>query len=340
MKISVIIPVYNVEEFLEQCLDSVLNQDYKNLEIICVEDCSTDNSLQILEKYANLDSRIKIIKNSCNQGLGLSRNIGFSHATGEYIHYLDSDDWLEEKSYSRLVKKLKDLELLPDILHFNFKRFDNEERTFEEVKFNKDVIFEKILNPVKDACVYEGWERYAWLKLHKRSFLIENNIYYNDYPAMEDVEQAAQVFVKAKSLCFVDDYIVNYRTKRKGSLVLTATNNIKWIIKSFENNKKLYRNLPKKIKYSLLGWDFYLVRYHLLDGYFSNTLPVIELIKFLFKHNTPDTFFYYSKFKLRYDKYLFINPFNIFAKKYFPIIRKKLVSIKKKILNFKQNNNH
>lgn len=337
MKISVVIPVYNVELYLSQCLDTVITQDYQDLEIICVDDCSTDNSYEILKDYQKKDSRIKVLQNKINIGVGLSRNKGFDESTGEYIHFLDPDDWLENSAYSRLVDRINKLENLPDVLLFNYKRFDNNEKTFEQVFFEDNVIFDKILNPIKDACVYHGWERYAWLKLHKRSFLIEYNICYNDYPAMEDVEQAAQVFVKAGSICFVNEYIVNYRTKREGSLVLTATANLKWIIKSFENNKKLYKNLPRKLKYSLLGWDFFLVRYHVFDGYFSNQLSLYEFIKFLLRHNTPDKFFYYSKFKLhKHDKHLFINPIKIIWKKHFPYSYKSIISFKKKLLGIKE----
>ena len=102
--ISVIIPVYNVEKYLRECLDSVINQTYKNLEIICVNDCSTDSSPEILEEYAKKDRRIIIKKNPKNIGLGLTRNEGIKIASGEYIHCLDSDDWLELYAYEILVK--------------------------------------------------------------------------------------------------------------------------------------------------------------------------------------------------------------------------------------------
>ena len=104
--ISVIIPVYNVEKYLRECLDSVINQTYKNLEIICVNDCSTDSSPEILEEYAKKDRRIIIKKNPKNIGLGLTRNEGIKIASGEYIHCLDSDDWLELDAYEILVKYL------------------------------------------------------------------------------------------------------------------------------------------------------------------------------------------------------------------------------------------
>ena len=123
MKISVIIPVYNVESFLPQCLDSVVNQSYRDIEIICVEDCSTDSSMQILRDYAQNDNRIKIIQNTKNLGLGLARNVGLEYATGEYIHFLDSDDWIEAGSYELLADKLGRIQP-PDMLFFRYNTFN------------------------------------------------------------------------------------------------------------------------------------------------------------------------------------------------------------------------
>lgn len=100
-KISIIIPVYNTEKYLSQCLDSVLNQTFKNIEIICVDDGSTDNSYKILEEYAGKDSRIKVIHQD-NKGSSAARNAGLEIASGKYIGYVDSDDWIDFHMYKRL----------------------------------------------------------------------------------------------------------------------------------------------------------------------------------------------------------------------------------------------
>lgn len=100
--ISVIIPVYNVEPYLERCLDSVLDNTYKNLEIICVNDGSPDNCQQILERYAAQGNRIKVIVQE-NRGLSAARNTGIEAASGEYLYYADSDDWIHKQSFELLV---------------------------------------------------------------------------------------------------------------------------------------------------------------------------------------------------------------------------------------------
>ena len=105
--ISVIVPVYNVEKYLRRCLDSIINQTYEHLQIICVNDGSTDNSLIILEEYAARDSRINIISQE-NQGLSEARNRGLRCARGEYISFIDSDDWIDGYYYESMVIKIYD----------------------------------------------------------------------------------------------------------------------------------------------------------------------------------------------------------------------------------------
>ena len=104
-KISVVIPVYNVGSYLAECLDSVISQDFKDIEIICVNDCSADNSLEILKKYAGKDSRIKIVNHEYNKGLGAARNTGLRKAAGKYVFFLDSDDFLCTGILGKLYNK-------------------------------------------------------------------------------------------------------------------------------------------------------------------------------------------------------------------------------------------
>lgn len=102
-KITVIIPVYNVENYLERCLKSILYNTYTNLEIICVNDGSTDNSKKILEDYSKRDKRVVVI-NKKNAGVSSARNAGIKIATGEYIAFVDSDDWIHEKYFEYLIR--------------------------------------------------------------------------------------------------------------------------------------------------------------------------------------------------------------------------------------------
>lgn len=115
-KVSVIIPVYNAEKYLKQCLDSVTNQTLKEIEIICVDDGSTDNSYHILKKYKSKDDRIKIIKKDNNEGLLLARKTGVKYAAGEYIMFVDADDYLELEACNLVLKEIEKEAV--DILQF------------------------------------------------------------------------------------------------------------------------------------------------------------------------------------------------------------------------------
>ena len=121
-KVSIIIPVYNVEKYLEQCLDSIINQNLKNIEIICINDGSTDNSLKILKKYAKKDNRI-IILSQTNLGAGAARNRGLAVAKGEYLSFLDADDFFYENMLSEAVHKLETSQ--SDIAVFEVDLYDN-----------------------------------------------------------------------------------------------------------------------------------------------------------------------------------------------------------------------
>ena len=105
-KLSVIVSVYNTEKYIEKCLDSLLNQTYKNIEIVVINDCSTDNSLRILKKYAKKYDNIKLLENKENKGLSYSRNIGLDNASGDYIGYIDSDDYIDSDYYEKMMKAI------------------------------------------------------------------------------------------------------------------------------------------------------------------------------------------------------------------------------------------
>ena len=157
-KISVIIPVYNVEKYLSECLDSIVNQTLKDIEIICVNDGSTDNSLSILQEYASKDKRIKIIDKE-NEGQGYARKVGLDIVSGEYILFCDSDDKyflnnVFEKLYFEMDKNKSDLMI------FRFIRGNNK----ESFKLESD-------KPIKTSVFIFALSFAPWFKIYKKSFL-------------------------------------------------------------------------------------------------------------------------------------------------------------------------
>ena len=113
--ISVLVAVYNVEQYLKHCIDSILNQTYKNLEIILVDDCSTDKSGQICDNYAKKDSRVKVIHHKKNECLSGVRNTGIINATGELVSFIDADDYIDPDFYDYLLSIMKRNDMKPDI---------------------------------------------------------------------------------------------------------------------------------------------------------------------------------------------------------------------------------
>lgn len=111
IKISVIVPVFNAEKYLKMCLNSLVSQTLKNIEIICIDDGSTDNSLAILDKFKSKDDRIKIIKQK-NYGVSMARNNGISEAQGEYIGFVDADDWVDKDFFEKLYNAAQNIMLI------------------------------------------------------------------------------------------------------------------------------------------------------------------------------------------------------------------------------------
>ena len=178
--VSIIVPVYNTEKYLHKCLDSLINQTLKDIEIICVNDGSTDDSLKILNEYAQKDSRIKIITQE-NKKQGAARNAGLEIATGEYIGYVDSDDWVDldfyEKLYNAATKHHFDIALGTNIRvkkNFNKKRLNiNEEKEYTTLQEKLDVNVQW-----KNPCPTN--------KIYKKTLLDKNNIKWPEGVFCED----------------------------------------------------------------------------------------------------------------------------------------------------------
>ena len=220
IKVSVIIPVFNVEDYLCECLDSVTNQTLKDMEIICINDGSTDNSIEILKEYQNLDHRIKIFEQE-NKGPGFARNVGINNAQGEYIAFLDSDDFLDTKTYEKAYNKCKDLDL--DCLFFKITTLDeNNEFNENNPYFSLKVFdnFEKTVfnhydtkNFTCNICVQVG------SILFKKEFLDNNNIRFPEGLIFEDEPFFYKFYLSAKRVSILRENLYYYRINRKNSII-------------------------------------------------------------------------------------------------------------------------
>lgn len=221
MKFSVIIPVYKVERYLRPCVESVLNQTYKDFELILVDDGSPDACPAICDEYAQKDSRVKVIHQK-NMGQSGARNSGLDIASGDYICFIDSDDYLADKNVFQ--KLAKATESNPDIVHYKFREwFENNEHT-ADCKFDYDVPTENrtISDIYCDLIDKDAYYNSAWSKIIKRSILTDNNIKFEQGLLGEDNEWYYHVVTSAKSLKLIDEPLYIYR-RRAGSTTTTTT---------------------------------------------------------------------------------------------------------------------
>ena len=220
-KVSVCIPVYNAELYLEECLESVCLQTLKEIEIICVNDGSTDRSLQILHKFADRDSRIVII-NQENSGAACARNVAIRHAKGIYIFFLDSDDYLANDALEILTNIMQNRDL--QLCFYNAKAFG--EKDVEESRLK---IENQIFRPIRGyPLVYKGEELFKLLKDNKdyraticmqikREFLIKESLWFQEGIMHEDVLFAYRCLLLALRAGYVEN-ILYFRRVRNNSL--------------------------------------------------------------------------------------------------------------------------
>jgi len=222
IKVSVIIPVYNVQHVLMRCLEHVIHNTYKNLEIIIVDDGSTDKTADIYNEYKKQDKRIKIIKQK-NAGPATARNTGLKAATGDYIHFCDSDDYVNLDYYERMVEaaKITDADIVCGSvkeLGYNFPQFHN-------IKIYTDLIDKIAVTRIYDYCV-------VWRFLYKRLFLKYNNIKFpSGMFVAEDEIFADYALYYARTLVTARDAVYNCIVDNPQSL----SKNIKTILKKNKN---------------------------------------------------------------------------------------------------------
>ena len=216
VEISVIIPTYNVEKYIWECLDSAINQTFEDIEIICIDDKSTDKTPEIINEYALKDSRIRAYANDENKGIAYNRNYSLSLAKGKYIYFLDSDDYIELDALEKLYKLAEEKSL--DMIMFKVIHFKNlTKREFKSV-YTEMHYLEK---PMKDKIFnYEDVKEFAAEicvnlpgKLFKRD-LIKDIEFPNGY-IFEDVPFFLEALIKAKRVYFLQEHLCHKRDRRK-----------------------------------------------------------------------------------------------------------------------------
>lgn len=268
--ISVIVPVYNVENYLRQCLDSIINQTYRNLEILLIEDCSMDGSLQICEDYVARDSRVKLLRSPHNMGLSHARNVGIVNMTGTYVTFIDSDDWVDESYIQVMYDSI--LANDADIAMVDYCRFNDETGTYyihtfdervEELSTNQ--YFSELFRAATNTYVV------AWGKLFKASLFEENlQIRFPVGKVAEDKYTTHRLFMKSEKTMFIRKTYYCWR-HRSGSI--SSNSSLAAQRDDFEGSQK------RLLDCFLAGQsvDEALVNYHQFLGMKKNYLEEIGL---------------------------------------------------------------
>lgn len=252
-KLSIIVPIFNAEIYLERCIKSILNQSFKDLELILINDGSTDNSLSICYKYKNLDKRIVVIDKE-NEGVSVARNYGLKIANGQYIGFVDSDDYIEFDMYEKLYKNLKKYN--GDLIKCNYKEcidgheIENKETSIISI-YSKEESFKNYINePYK---YNKHFKSVMWDGLYKRSLF--NQLQFPEGYIYEEGYILPKIFLRCKKLIHLDESLYIY-VKNNNSITSRGWSDKK--LKSLDDWKKMHflikEELPECGKLAAIKW--------------------------------------------------------------------------------------
>lgn len=264
-KITIIIPCYNVQKYIEQCLNSIAHQTYTNIEIICINDGSTDDTLKIIKEFQNKDDRVYCIDQP-NKGLSESRNIGIQNSTGRYIMFVDSDDWLELDTIEHLLNQQKDYDVICFSYFRNFKNVEIQRKFNFEGTFPADFLQRKIVGPIDkeladvgnlDALITVWGKFYRADKIKTNSFINVSEI-----GTWEDGLFNLNVLENCETVLIIDKPFYHYRKDNLQSFTSVTKKDLykKWLVK-FENISNIIKikeadyqiALQNRIAFSVLG---------------------------------------------------------------------------------------
>ncbi len=238
-------PVYNSEMFLRQSIESVLNQTLRDIELICVDDGSTDGSLKILNEYAMNDSRVKVVSQE-NQTAGAARNNGISCATGKYVHYLDADDWLEPGAYELLWSKVEKQDV--DFCQFQFSTYDSSLNVFQKTS-HKIIETDQITTFRKNEKFFIYNAVVPWNKIIKKDVIVKNNLKFDEIICANDRSFYFKLLLVSNQIMIVPNNLIYYRTCNRSSLIgKISSKNFDCRMKPFEITFKKLNDFSDKTK--------------------------------------------------------------------------------------------
>ena len=274
--ISVIVPIYNGEQFIHKCIDSVLSQTFSDLELIIVDDGSTDHCPQICDEYAEKDSRVIVIHGT-NKGVSIARNIGLVAASGEYVAFCDGDDYFKENLLERTYSTA--VEQNADVVSFNLQRMSDEATSMNEdpnetdiIDLNKETRFDMLYKVV--TWQTKGWQ--ACRSIFRRQIIEDHHIQFCDTCGnfAEDLGFTLEYLLYASRIIFIDEYLYYYYDVRQNSMM----NKSKHVYKVNEVNELSYYLKPIMTKV-LSEEQFSVIHHHIIQN------QVVDLYSANSKHD-------------------------------------------------------
>ena len=346
-KISVIIPIYNVSCYLKECLESIVNQSLKEIEIICIDDCSTDNSYEILLEYSNKDTRFKILKNNENMGVGYTRNLGQRSALSKYIFFMDPDDYISKDFLLNLYNTAEKYN--SDIVHTSNCYYVTENNKYKvtnkklvlKYDYECDINIDDIYEEQNNNFIYTS----LWSKLFRLSFLVENNLFSPE----NKVGAAYDTILFLKSLLFnpkssFNNRSVYYYRLRNDSITDKSKNNIdrinniinnyKYILELYKNNYNLNQLLIFIIS-SISIYFFERSSFNFIRNNYSTLFDFINSIDINEKYLNKNSIFE----KEQYDQYLCIKNNDNYYDYTIEKLSKKINYLETELSNLKFHNN-
>ncbi|MES5404992.1 glycosyltransferase [Streptococcus infantarius] len=314
--LSVIIPVYNVEKYLERCIESILIQTWKNYEIILIDDGSTDNSSKICDDYAEKYHHISVIHKK-NGGLSEARNIGIQYAQGDYVFFLDSDDWV----LPTMFENLKDIICTKkhDIIHFHLKFYNRESDVFEERQSGEEEY--SGIEALNQMLRQENISSYSTDKIYRTSLFLKNNIFFPVGAYYEDLGTIYKLFIVSKSVYYIDKVFYCYFLGNENSITKS------WSEKKFQDMFRFYSDIYS-VSLQLDKIDEQLVKIYYNNGLVDLLLKIYEnhsnstIAKQVTEElNNNRVSFYLLKGRPNYYKYIL---FRLGLLRVIPLIKEKI----------------
>ena len=262
-KLSVVIPVYNAEKYIRQCLDSILTKQKIALEVICVDDCSTDGTPAVLKEYQDKYENVTVIRNETNLYAGTCRNKGLMAAKGQYVHFLDSDDYVVDNVYEKLYTLAKENDL--DWVKTTSEGFDDETgETIENPRYSMEKMYEGFFGTLLDIQHFpkkfmDYMAVVPWNGIYKRHFLLEKNIRFNSLFCVNDRSFFVDTCVKGERMMIAREKIVCHRMNVSGSLVMKRVQHFDCQFESYRIIRQICNDnhVNDKVRFEILEHEMY-----------------------------------------------------------------------------------